>query len=213
MNRAIRTTTLRLLMLAVAALALLVVPASQADAQLGEDEEPTYTLRILAVEHDAAGSLAISVRVSGVTDLEPPQFTALVDGIPQRVDATPTRDVDTLAIVLAIDTSGSMAGAPLEAARDAAISLIDQLNEGDEVAIVRFSNNVSLALDFTTDRAAARDVLNSLVAEGETALYDASAFTAELLSDISPRAATSYCSRTARSRALRWLSATRASSP
>ena len=185
-NRAISTTTLRLLTLAVAALALLVVPASQVTAQLGEDEEPTYTLRILAVEHDPAGSLAISVRVAGVTDLEPPRFTSLVDGIPQRVDATPTRDVDTLAIVLAIDTSGSMAGAPIEAARDAAISLIDQLNEGDEVAIVRFSNNVSLALDFTTDRAVARDVLNSLVAQGETALYDASAFTADLLSDISP---------------------------
>ena len=185
-NRAISTTTLRLLTLAVAALALLVVPASQVTAQLGEDEEPTYTLRILAVEHDPAGSLAISVRVAGVTDLEPPRFTSLVDGITQRVDATPTRDVDTLAIVLAIDTSGSMAGALIEAARDAAISLIDQLNEGDEVAIVRFSNNVSLALDFTTDRAVARDVLNSLVAQGETALYDASAFTADLLSDISP---------------------------
>ena len=173
-------------MLALAALALLLAPASQAGAQLADDE-PTYTLRILNIEHDARGSLAISVRVAGVTDLEPPQFTALVDGIPQSVDATPTRDVDTLAIVLAIDTSGSMLGGPLDAARESAIALIDQLNEGDEVAIVRFSNTVSLALDFTTDRTVARDVLNSLVAQGDTALYDASAFTANLLADLGGR--------------------------
>lgn len=186
MNRAVSTSPVRWLMLALAALALLLAPASQAGAQLSDDE-PTYTLRILNIEHDARGSLAISVRVAGVTDLEPPQFTALVDGIPQSVDATPTRDVDTLAIVLAIDTSGSMLGGPLDAARESAIALIDQLNEGDEVAIVRFSNTVSLALDFTTDRTVARDVLNSLVAQGDTALYDASAFTANLLADLGGR--------------------------
>lgn len=175
----------RWLTVGVAALALLALPVAPVTAQLADDP-PTYTLRILDVTHDPSGSLEISVRVGGATNLEPPQFTALVDGIPQSVDAAPTRDVDTLAIIIAIDTSGSMLGAPLEAARDAAITLIDQLNEGDEVAIVRFSNNVSLALDFTTDRAAARSVLNSLVAEGDTALYDSAAFTANLLSGVEP---------------------------
>lgn len=179
------STSYRWLTVTVAALLLLALPAAQATAQLAEDP-PEYTLRILDVSHDPSGSLEISVRVGGATDLEPPQFTALVDGIPQSVDAAPTRDVDTLAIIIAIDTSGSMLGAPLEAAQDAAISLIDQLNEGDEVAIVRFSNNVSLALDFTTDRAAARSVLNSLVAQGDTALYDSAAFTANLLSGVEP---------------------------
>ena len=168
---------------AALAVLLVAVPASALHAQ---EEEPVYTLRILDIEHDPAGRLAVSVRVSGTTEIEPPQFTALVDGIPQAVNTTPTRDVDNLAIVLAIDTSGSMLGAPLEAARDAAISLIDQLNDGDEVAIIRFSNTVSLALDFTADRAAARSVLNSLVAQGDTALYDTVAFASTLLNDFGP---------------------------
>jgi VWFA-related protein len=78
-----------------------------------------------------------------------------------------------IALVLAIDVSGSMQGAPLDATRVAARALIENLGPQDQVAIVGFNQDVTWLQDFTTDHASALQALDSLKADGDTALNDA----------------------------------------
>jgi uncharacterized protein YegL len=85
---------------------------------------------------------------------------------------------DPLDAVLAIDTSGSMAGAPLAAAKDAAHAFIGELDPADRVAIIGFGDNVQLLLDYTSDRGAINATIEGLVAQGNTALYQATAVAA-----------------------------------
>ena len=76
------------------------------------------------------------------------------------------------AVVLVIDTSSSMAGPPIEAAQAAAQSFVEQLSPDSPVAIVLFNTDVTTALDFTTDREAINQTIETLPFGGQTALYD-----------------------------------------
>lgn len=76
-------------------------------------------------------------------------------------------------VVLVIDTSGSMAGAPLAAAKRSAASFLATMPATTRVAVVGFGASATLASGFSLDRQALATAVNSLVATGETALYDA----------------------------------------
>ncbi len=78
-----------------------------------------------------------------------------------------------LGVVLLVDTSGSMEGAPIDAARAAASQLIAQLGPNDEASIMAFSDNVRTVVPFTSDRAALDAGVSGLTAAGPTALYEA----------------------------------------
>jgi uncharacterized protein YegL len=75
--------------------------------------------------------------------------------------------------LLVIDSSGSMVGAPLAAARAAAAQYIGALQPVDEVGVLAFANGVSVISEFTQDFAAVNGSLQNLRAVGNTALYDA----------------------------------------
>ncbi|MBZ0290384.1 MAG: VWA domain-containing protein, partial [Anaerolineae bacterium] len=76
--------------------------------------------------------------------------------------------------VLAIDTSSSMAGAPFDRAREAAISFVNSIGPNDPVAVVAFDSTERLVQDFTTDKTVLLNAINSLTYGGRTALYDGS---------------------------------------
>ena len=99
-----------------------------------------------------------------------------------------------LAILFVIDVSGSMLGedyvrrfsglpihgaaeppepTPLELEIEAVKAFIRQLEAEDMVALLRFSEAVVTAQDFTTDKELVLDALDSLRAFGQTRLYDA----------------------------------------
>lgn len=82
-------------------------------------------------------------------------------------------DGGALELVLVFDTSGSMAGASMTAARAAAVELVDGLPARGRLAIVGFGQHPYLVTPMTDDRDALRSGIASLVAAGETALYDA----------------------------------------
>jgi len=86
-----------------------------------------------------------------------------------------TDDSLSFSVVLAIDTSSSMDGQPIERAKEAAISFINIIGPNDPVAIVTFDNKARLIQDFTTDKTVLTDTINNLRYGGQTALYDASA--------------------------------------
>lgn len=77
---------------------------------------------------------------------------------------------------LVMDQSGSMDESSLMSqAKAAAITLLDevQTNKKDQVAITAFDDVVYVKNDFTNDYNGLKNIVNSLAADGQTALYDA----------------------------------------
>ncbi len=85
-------------------------------------------------------------------------------------------------IVLTIDTSGSMDGAPMEAAKRAALSFVTQMRSQDRVAIVGFGDQVTVYAPFTNSKRLLATAIDQLAATGETSLYDAVETSAQLFS-------------------------------
>jgi Ca-activated chloride channel family protein len=78
----------------------------------------------------------------------------------------------SLGIVL--DTSGSMQGEKLQAAKSALNRfLYDLLDQQDEVFLYRFDDDPQLLQGWTTDRQALSRAVNRISADGATAMYDA----------------------------------------
>lgn len=91
-------------------------------------------------------------------------------------DSSPAAGAANLAgatsVVLALDTSDSMKGAPLLRAQEAIRQFIGKVDADTPLALVAFNNSAQIVSDFTTDRAALAKSLMDLRAEGATALYD-----------------------------------------
>ncbi len=142
----------------------------------------TDAIEIVALQHDPRGSLSVALRLPRQATLEDPVL--ILDDIPRAIIPR-TRDARRPAgILLAIDTSGSMAGAPMEAARRAARDLIAQLPAEDEVALIRISSTAEVVLPLSPDRGPLLAALDRLAAGGATALYGAMALAATELERI-----------------------------
>ncbi len=100
--------------------------------------------------------------------------------IPVTLRRLPTEDLE---LVLVMDTSGSMDGAPMTAAKQAAMSFLERLPEDVDVAVLGFGSEPVLAAGFSADRTEAVSAISALEAYGETALYDALVAGSELLSE------------------------------
>ncbi len=87
-----------------------------------------------------------------------------------------------LEVVLLIDTSLSMKGNGISAARTSATNFLKALPPEVAVGVVTFDNTVSLISPLTTDRALLTTMIARLAARGETAMYDALAFGTGLFS-------------------------------
>jgi len=75
-------------------------------------------------------------------------------------------------VVMVIDTSGSMVGAPIAAAQDAARAFVAQARPEDRIAIVTFADVVQVVSGFTNNKDALTATIDAIVAEGETAFND-----------------------------------------
>jgi Ca-activated chloride channel family protein len=94
---------------------------------------------------------------------------------PSMIMAVPRQEAT---IILAMDVSGSMQATDVEpsrlaAAKKAASDFVDQLPDTFQVGLVVFSTAPRVAVSPTTDRVAIHRALDSLVAQGGTALGDA----------------------------------------
>ncbi|HEX9854704.1 MAG TPA: VWA domain-containing protein [Acidimicrobiia bacterium] len=87
---------------------------------------------------------------------------------------------DELEVVLVLDTSGSMAGAPLVSAQAAVRDFADSMPSGVEMALVGFGGVTSVIVPFTEDPEELKAGVDSVTASGETALYDALLSASEL---------------------------------
>ena len=122
-----------------------------------------------------------------VTGIEASSIVVSEDGRPQRPSIETATKVAPIALALALDTSGSMAGRPLADAKSAMRTLIESLKPADQGAIITFSSTASVARDLTSDKDALIASTNAAVATGNTAIFDAVAAAVDVLSAVPPQ--------------------------
>lgn len=110
-----------------------------------------------------------------IKDLAADAFTLAEDSQQVTVLSADLAPDAPINLVLLLDTSGSMSGSGIEAAKSAASNFIAGLGKDDRVAVVTFDNDTKTRIDFTTDHRAARDELELVDATrgAGTCLYDA----------------------------------------
>ena len=111
------------------------------------------------------------------TTISTSSVTASVGGTALPATATVVGQGDTSVqriAILAMDTSGSMNGAPIAAAKAAASQFLASVPASVRVGLVTFADRPHLTLSPTLDRVAVRAAINRLSAppNGGTALYD-----------------------------------------
>jgi Ca-activated chloride channel family protein len=108
-----------------------------------------------------------------VPGLRKEDFRVFQDGEEQPVTHFNNERVP-VSLGIALDTSGSMDGEKMIAAREALNSFLAQLNDPeDEVFLYRFDSNPMLVQGWTRDKRRLSAELGRLQARGGTALYDA----------------------------------------
>ena len=129
-------------------------------------------INVAAMVFDASGRF--------VPGLVKEDFLVFEDGVGQPLTHFSAERVPvSLGIVL--DTSGSMAGEKIRAARTALDRfLYDLLDQRDEIFLYRFSDRPVLVQKWTTDRSLLNQALGRIVADGSTAMYDAVAQAVDL---------------------------------
>ena len=154
---------------AVAVAAALLGGAGAAGAQ---EAAPVEITAVDAATYPTVTAVVTAPPGLGGTGYVADAFEVLEDGRP--VDATVERmPTSNLEVMLVLDTSGSMEGAPLAAAREAAGGFLDVLSPEVRVGVVGFGPTARLLAAPTGDREAVAGQLAGLTASGETALYDA----------------------------------------
>ena len=138
------------------------------------------------------GKLGVTVALSGPAwgtgqPLGPDAFTASINGNRVKVPAvTPVGEQQggariQLAVVLVVDTSGSMAGDQIIRARAAADAFARLMKPGTRLGLVAFSDTPRVVQPLTTDHQQVRSAVSTLVADGDTALNDAIVLASGLL--------------------------------
>ena len=158
---------------AAAAAGLLTFSAIGGARVAGQQQPPPDTFRFRSgidlVNVDATVTDRQGRFVSG---LQKSDFTVYEDGVPQTITHFSNERVP-VSLGIALDTSRSMAGEKLDAARDALDRFLDDLGDpSDEFFLYRFSNFPVLVERWTRDRELLRRALGRIGADGATALYD-----------------------------------------
>ena len=151
------------LVLAAPARASAEDPVRLAVTQLDASQFPA--VRIAASVTDAQGRAVKGLRAADLRVSE--------DGRPQKTTVTLTDRVAPVALVLVLDTSGSIAGQPFSDAKAAMNSLVRSLGPADRGAVVTFNTTASVAQPLTGDKNALAGAIDRAVAAGNTAIFDA----------------------------------------
>ncbi len=155
---------------------------------VGRAQQPP-SLTITAV--DASGYPQITAVVTAldangvpVAGLTAESFRAFDGEAPLAVSGIQTQRL-SLSVAVVIDVSGSMQGAPMASAKEAAKEFVQNLSPEDSASIFAFSTAVRQATPFTTDTAQLVAAIDELQAAGDTSLFEA-AQTAVFAANLTP---------------------------
>jgi len=140
------------------------------------DSAPSARIDSLRVSPGHAGFVLTTANVPGKLDSKTVRVHAGTTALPAivtPVGSTTTETAPQRAVVIVLDTSGSMGDSGIAAARQAALSYLASLPNDVQAGLLTFSDQPRLAVRPTTNRAAVRNALARVQATGETALYDA----------------------------------------
>lgn len=153
---------------AIVAGLLTTVDAQQQDPR---QDQPSFRFRS-AVELINVTATVTDSRGRFVPDLRKEDFRVFEDGQEQTVTHF-SNDRVPVSLGIVLDTSSSMEGEKIMAAREALERfLVDLLDRDDEVFLYRFDSVPRLLSDWTTDRGRLRSILGRIRPQGGTALYD-----------------------------------------
>jgi tight adherence protein B len=145
----------------------LVAPASATAQEDGGLDIPNV---------DVSGYPDVVVTTTITAGLDGPDRSAdlrvLEDGEPREVRVNQISGED-LEVVLLIDTTGSMGGPPMAAAKDAASTFVESLPDDVRLAVVGYDVEATVVSGFDAERASHLDAIAGLQPEGSTAMYDA----------------------------------------
>lgn len=151
---------------------------AHAQTGTGSGAAPTdvaAALKVASVDTSRYPAIEVVVsaprRLAGTT-LPQDAFSVAENGR-QRAARTERLPNDRLEVVLAVDTSGSMRGAALDAAKAAATAFGAQMPSNTRIAVVGFGSQPYVASPFGTTPADRAGAIAGLQAGGDTALYDA----------------------------------------
>jgi len=107
-----------------------------------------------------------------VVGLVADDFELRDSGVVQAVDSIAVADVP-ISMMIALDTSQSVAGGTLERLREGVTSTLGMLTTQDRAAVLTFSSELRLAHDWSSDVPSLTQSLTNVRAAGGTALWDA----------------------------------------
>ena len=152
------------------ATAILLAPSPPAGAS-----QPREELQVTEVDTSAFPKVTATVSVPpslAGKDLPSDAFSVLESGSSRPTTATRLPG-DELEVVLVLDTSGSMRGAPMAAAKESATAFLNTVAPSTPVGVIGFGAQPVVASPVTLDRPALAAAIAGLQPRGETALYDA----------------------------------------
>lgn len=158
------------LLLALVLTALAVFPGA-AIAQSSE----VQIVEVNTSRYDDAGQVTMVVGFRNLAEnLNPEDLSITADGgeVNDLVVEPLASSQVAVGVVLAIDTSGSMDGEPIEAAKAAARSFVQQKRPEDFVAVVTFADQVNVLEGFTNNEAVLLDRINAITPGGATVYND-----------------------------------------
>ncbi len=136
------------------------------------------SIDIIKIETSKNGGILADFSLLGKNGRPPQDSTK--EHFTFKIDDTPIDDFnftsvnEPLSLLLAVDTSGSMVGKPLQKIKEGCSIILNLLDDNDYVALMAFGSQVRLVLDFTRDRELLLEKLFGLQAlEQETLLYEA----------------------------------------
>ncbi len=166
---------------AAAFTALIVLLAALLPSSASMQDAPVLTLELSGVNSLDLPQLELTVNVYDALGQPVGGLTAdnfhitgpLSDFVSDvTVESVASSDLP-FASVLVIDASESMAGVPLERAKEAARLFVETVRDIDPVAVMAFGSTVQLLQDYTTDKDALLAAIDSIGLLGRTALFEA----------------------------------------
>ena len=154
---------MRTLMVAAALAAAGGMLASAQEGSLAQFSSQVQLVEVYATVTDANGEL--------VTGLRQGDFAVYENNQPQQITTFAAGEFP-LTVALGVDRSWSMAGKPLQLAKQASQSFLTQLKPNDRSMIVAISNTADVIAPLSTDRFTQSRVIAALDPWSTTALRD-----------------------------------------